>query len=125
LDAALVRRWGDDLASAGPTRWWVAERDGHAVGFAGAGASRDPVGAGLGELDTIAVDPPHWRTGVGGALMAVALADLTERFREAILWTVAGHDQALGFYRATGWVADGGTRSRGREVSLRHRLGAG
>jgi hypothetical protein len=40
LDAELVRRWGDDLASAGPTRWWVAERDGHAVGFAGVGGSR-------------------------------------------------------------------------------------
>ena len=125
LDAALVRRWGDDLASAGTTRWWVAERDGLAVGFAGAGASRDPVRPGLGELDTIAVDPAHWRRGVGGVLMAVALADLAQRFREAILWTVAGNERALGFYRATGWVAGGGTRAGGREVSLRHGLGAG
>lgn len=125
LDAGLVRRWGDELAFGGTTRWWVAERDGLAVGFAGVGASRDPIRPGLGELDTIAVDPRRWRTGVGGALMAVALGDLGARFREAILWTVAGNGRALGFYRATGWEADGGTRAAGREVSLRHRLGAG
>jgi GNAT superfamily N-acetyltransferase len=121
LDAALVGRWGEDLGSAGTTRWWVAERD----GFAGAGASRDPVRQGLGERDTIAVDPGHWGRGVGGALMAVVLADPAQRFSEAILWTVAGNERALGFYRATGWVAGGGTRAGGREVSLRHRLAAG
>jgi hypothetical protein len=55
----------------------------------------------------------------------VALFDLAQRFSEAILWTVAGHERALGFYRATGWVADGGTRAEGREVSLRQRLGVG
>ena len=65
----------------------MAERHGQPVGFAGAGGSRDPVRPGLGELDTIAVDPPHWRTGVGGALMVVALADLAVRFREAFPWT--------------------------------------
>jgi GNAT superfamily N-acetyltransferase len=123
LDDALVARWRIDLAPA-PTRWWVAEDPpGAVVGFAGAGPSRDPVEPGLGELDTIAVDPARWRTGVGGALMAVALAALAERFDAAIAWTVAGYDEGRAFYEATGWAPDGGTRAGGREVSFRHPLG--
>ena len=45
-----------------------AELDGVVAGFCGVGASRAPVRAGLGELQTIAVDSPFWRRGVGSAL---------------------------------------------------------
>jgi L-amino acid N-acyltransferase YncA len=38
--------------------WTVAEMDGDVVGFSGVGPSRDPVDPALGELQTIAVDPP-------------------------------------------------------------------
>src|SRR5215217_4807749 len=41
----------------------VAERDGKVVGFAAAGPSPDPQGA--GELYAINVDPDHWGGGAG------------------------------------------------------------
>lgn len=121
LDDQLVKRWAHDLVT-GPQRWWVAERAGQVIGFVGTGPSRDPVQPGLGELDTIAVAPAEWRTGVGRALMTVAVESLEEAFSEAILWTVAGYEQGQRFYEATGWTADGGTRQGGRHVSFRRSL---
>jgi N-acetylglutamate synthase-like GNAT family acetyltransferase len=118
LDHALIERWARDLAH-GPQRWSIAEDAGEAVGFVGVGSSRDPIGAGLGELDTIAVAPHAWRTGVGRALMAVALDALAVDYHQAIVWTVAEYERGHDFYRATGWVRDGGTRASGREVSFR------
>lgn len=75
LDAEQVRRWSRDL-EAGPVRWWLARSGESVVGFAGTGASRDPIEPGLGELDTIAVAPSAWRRGVGRRLMDRALDDL-------------------------------------------------
>ena len=89
----LTERWQRDLAQPAPHRWWVAERSGRIVGFAGIGPSRDPVDPRLGELDTIAVDPRHWRTGVGRALISLALRYLvSDGYREAIVWTVEGYE---------------------------------
>jgi GNAT superfamily N-acetyltransferase len=50
----------------------VAEQDGRVVGFAVAGAAKDPQGA--GELYAINVDPDHWGTGAGRALLVAAHA---------------------------------------------------
>ena len=61
----LIERWSHDLALPLPHRWWVAEHRGSIVGFVGIGPCRDPVDSQLGELDSIAVDPPHWRMGIG------------------------------------------------------------
>src|SRR5262249_32114745 len=118
LDDDLIDRWGRDLTH-GPQRWWIAERARDAVGFVGVGPSRDPVRAGLGELDTIAVAPSAWRTGVGRALMLIALDALALEYREAIVWTVAGYERGHAFYHSTGWTIDGGSRADGREVSFR------
>jgi GNAT superfamily N-acetyltransferase len=115
-------RWTGELTS-GRARWWVADTGHRVAGFAGICASRDPVEAGLGELDTIAVDPRDWRTGVGRALMAVALDALRSTgYAKAIVWTPAGYQRGHGFYRATGWLPDGGCRDDGRQVSFRHAL---
>jgi ribosomal protein S18 acetylase RimI-like enzyme len=104
-------------------RWWVAARCGAIAGFVGIGPSRDPVDPELGELDTIAVDPAHWRSGVGTALMRTALGALDDDgYREAILWTLADYDRGQRFYLSTGWTPDGGTRDNGHQVSFRHRL---
>jgi N-acetylglutamate synthase-like GNAT family acetyltransferase len=121
-DAARVERWRFDLAA--PThRWWVAERQGVVVGVVGIGPSRDPVDAGLGELDTIAVGPSAWRTGVGCALMQVALRGLAEGpYREAILWTLVDYPQGEAFYAATGWIPNGRTRDGGSQASYTHPL---
>jgi GNAT superfamily N-acetyltransferase len=118
-------RWKGELTS-GPARWWVAEAEDLVVGFAGAGPSRDPAASGLGELDTIAVEPRVWRTGVGRALMAVAVDALRSAgYTEAIVWTPAGYEQGHGFYRAMGWLPDGGRRDGGRQVSFRRSLAIG
>lgn len=119
LTAEREARWAQDLAGGGSQRWWVAEQDGRVVGFAGIGPSRDPVEAGLGELDTIAVDPDHWRSGVGRALMRHATAALAAEYDSAILWTVAGYERGHRFYAAMGWTPDGGVRADGTEVSFR------
>ena len=53
----------------------VAEEVGRVVGFAVVGPAQDPEGA--GELYAINVDPDHWGTGVGRALLAAARAEPT------------------------------------------------
>jgi GNAT superfamily N-acetyltransferase len=124
IDSALIERWREDLAAPPPHRWWAAERDGAIVGFAGIGPSRDPVDPEVGELDTIAVDPPHFRTGVGKLLMSLALEALArDGYREAVLWTVAGYPRGAGFYESTGWTLNGAIRDDGRQVSYTHPLG--
>ncbi len=120
---ALIERWCHDLAQPVPHRWWVAEHMGSIAGFVGIGPSRDPVDARLGELDTIAVDPSHWRTGVGKALMSVALRHLVvDGYDEAVVWTVEGYERGIAFYDAMGWCRDGGVRDGGRQIRFRRDL---
>jgi GNAT superfamily N-acetyltransferase len=116
-------RWRDDLAAGPPHHWWVADQDGSVIGVAGVGPSRDPIDPALGELDTIAVAPSHWRAGVGRSLMDVAVRQLVDDgYREAVLWTPAGYERGAAFYSATGWTLDGATRDQGRQVSYRRVL---
>ena len=119
----LLRRWKNDLAQPVPHRWWVAELEGSVIGLAGIGPSRDPVDAELGELDTIAVDPPYWRRGIGKALISLALQHLVaDGYSEAILWTVEGYERGIAFYEAMGWSRDGGVRDNGRQIRFRRDL---
>jgi len=120
-DAARVNRWAGELGG-GPASWWVAEYDGLIAGLVGIGPSRDPIDPNLGELDTIAVDPAYWRTGVGTALMYTAIEKLAAAYPEAILWTLANYPQGHRFYTATGWTPDGNTRNNGRQISYRRRF---
>ena len=107
-----VRRWERDLAA--PTmRWLVATLDGDVVGFVGTGPAADPSEPGLGELDTIAVAPSHWRAGTGRLLMAAALDALLDALlnaghHRAVLWTLADTPAVT---RSTGRQA-GSTRAR-------------
>ncbi|GAA5040163.1 hypothetical protein GCM10023317_96540 [Actinopolymorpha pittospori] len=119
VDEARINRWTTELMG-GPARWWVAEHDGSIVGLVGIGPSRDPVDPELGELDTLAVDPDHWRKSIGTALMQTAHDALVDAgFAEAILWTLAGYDRGQSFYKSMGWTRDGGTRDDGHQVSFR------
>ena len=125
LTIELIARWERDLAVPFPQRWWVAEVNAALVGFVGIGPSRDPIDPALGELDTIAVDPPCWRRGIGRALLTMAMRYLrADGYREAVLWTLAHYEQGQRFYAAAGWELDGGTRDAGRQVRYRHELGA-
>jgi len=116
----LLGRWRRALSRPVPHRAWVAERSGAIVGFAEIGPSRDPVDPAIGELDNIFVDEAHWRTGVGSALVAIAHRHLVQdRYRAAILWTVAGYRRGIAFYEAMGWRRDGGIRDQGRQIRFR------
>ena len=116
----LLARWRRALSRPVPHRAWVAERSGSIIGCAEIGPSRDPVDPSIGELDSIFVDEPHWRTGVGSALIAVAHRHLVQdRYRTAILWTVAGYRQGMAFYEAMGWRRDDGIRDQGRHIRFR------
>src|SRR5829696_6955861 len=80
----------------------VAERDGEVVGFAAAGPSPDPQGA--GELYAINIDPDHWGGGAGRALLGAAQAELDRMgFAESVLWVLPGNARARRFYERSGW----------------------
>lgn len=101
------------LPSEPPIVLLVAE-EGHAVrGFAVAAASRDDdAAAHEGELWGIYVQPGHQGSGIGTALMRVALDRLRGRgFSEATLWMLEGNRLADAFYRARGWTPDGARRT--------------
>ncbi len=84
----------------------VAERDGEVVGFAAAGPSPDPQGA--GELYAINVDPDHWGGGAGRALLGAAQAELDRMgFAESVLWVLPGNARARRFYEREGWTSAG------------------
>ena len=119
-----VDRWTRDLVAPVPYHWWVALIDDAVVGFAGIGTSRDPVDPNLGELDTIAVDPNHWRVGVGSALMSTVLEQLRkDSYPEAILWTLENYPRGQQYYESMGWSRDGGVRDNGTQIRYRIRLG--
>jgi GNAT superfamily N-acetyltransferase len=88
----------------------VAERAGEVIGFAAVGPSRDPEGA--GELYAINLDPAHWGTGAGRALLEAAQAELARPgIDETVLWVLSGNARARRFYEIAGWVADGSERT--------------
>ncbi|WP_299723575.1 GNAT family N-acetyltransferase [Devosia sp.] len=72
----------------------------HIVGFAVLGRS----GAHEAEITALFVDPAHWRTGVGRALIHV-LVTLASKWGATRIWVLA-NPMALGFYAATGFVHD-------------------
>ncbi len=124
FDSGLIGRWCTTLSGALPARWWVALQEGAIYGFVGIGSCRDPIDASLGEVDTIAVDPNHWRIGVGQVLMRRALEYLTlDGYREARLWTPAEYTRGAAFYEAMGWSLNGAVRDEGRQLSYSHQLG--
>ncbi len=125
-----IERWRTELDGRGTT-WRVALLCDQVVGVVGTRPSRDPVEAGLveagcaglGEVDTVAVDPDAWRRGVGRSLMRHAVADLRAAgFTSAVLWTLTDYAPGDGFYRATGWLPDGATRDDGHEAAYRRSL---
>jgi GNAT superfamily N-acetyltransferase len=87
----------------------VAEQAGEVIGFATAGPSPDPEGA--GELFAINLDPDHWGTGAGRVLLEAAQEELDRMgFAESVLWVLTGNARARRFYERAGWTADGTER---------------
>jgi ribosomal protein S18 acetylase RimI-like enzyme len=87
----------------------VGEIEGTVAGFVSVGASRD--GDSNGELFAIYVDPDHWSTGVGRALITAGEERLRELgYTDAILWVLDDNPRARRFYERAGWHHDGTTR---------------
>lgn len=85
----------------------VATADDEVVGFALVGPVGGDDGAERGELYAINVDPDHWGTGVGAALMEAAVSALhANGFSSAELWVHPDNERARSFYARGGWVDD-------------------
>jgi L-amino acid N-acyltransferase YncA len=108
--AGTTAMWERALAS-GTSVVLVAEREGAVVGFAGCGPARDPDAAGAGELYVIYIDPAVYRSGVGSALMARVLEELTGAgHHEAVVWVLESNQRGRSFYERWGWRPDGATK---------------
>jgi GNAT superfamily N-acetyltransferase len=106
----------------------VSEYDGDVVGWLSGGPSRDDGGgaAATGEVWAIYIHPDYWRSGVGSALMTVALQRLADDgYSEAVLWVFEANTRARGFYERFAWRPDGATeifeRGGGQAVEIRYR----
>jgi GNAT superfamily N-acetyltransferase len=60
------------------------------------------------EIGALYVDPPHFRTGVGAALLTAAHDRLAGK-PESVLWVLEGNDVARAFYERHGYALDGAT----------------
>lgn len=123
LDALSVERrceaWRRTLAGGDP-EWpemqvWVASVADDAVGFCGAGPSRDDdADDSIGEVYAIYVDPLHWDTGAGAALIHHAVSCLRGAHQHATLWVLDSNERARRFYEKGGWRPDGATKDDDR-----------
>jgi GNAT superfamily N-acetyltransferase len=66
--------------------------------------------------------PDHWGRGVGSALFADAIAELTARqLTHVMLWVLEGNTRALQFYQGSGFVLDGARKIEDGYPQLRLR----
>lgn len=118
LHDSIVRRSLDVL---------VAAPAGTVVGYTFSGAARDDdLPSGTGEVYAIYVDPAHWSSGVGHALLTATLARLGER--AVVLWVLEANARARRFYDRAGFRPDGAVKAAqlpgGVELpELRYRTG--
>jgi ribosomal protein S18 acetylase RimI-like enzyme len=102
-------RFRESLA-AGAEETYVVGLDKEIVGFLTLGAARDPDldATRTGEIWGIYISPDHWRRGIGRRLAEEAEEMLRSRGCErAVLWVLAGNQQARRFYEAMGFDLDG------------------
>jgi len=114
LDGLSVARreeeWRKELSADERPIVYVAINDGALVGFCAVAApSRDDDAAeDTAEIGAIYVQPDAWRTGIGSALMDVALRDLrADGWRGITLWVLAANHRARDFYARFGLEPDG------------------
>ena len=110
---ARTLRWQAQIlgAAAASSFVLVAEVDGEVAGWLAGGPARDldEPDDRLGEVHGCYVDPAHWRTGVGSALMGEAVDRLRRTgYEEAVLWVLDDNPRARAFYERHGWSPDGG-----------------
>jgi len=115
--AERLAAWQRRLA-AEPGGVWLAERDGHLVGFVSVEPAPE---ADLGpdriaEVTSLHVSPNLHGQGLGRRLLAHAEAQLSAAgYEQALLWVLASNRAARDFYERHGWHVDG--------VALRREMG--
>jgi ribosomal protein S18 acetylase RimI-like enzyme len=103
-----VSRWRERIANK-TDFIFVAEVDDVIVGFASYFIHEQDSTA---ELDTIYLDPDHWRHGVGTQLVHVVMTDMTQKGCDtAVLWVHPSNDRARNFYEHLGWQVTGKTKT--------------
>lgn len=89
------------ILEQGRSQVFVAEEDGGVVGFCSAGASDQE---GWGEVYAIYVEPDHWGSGAGRALLGAGEETLTTLgHQRVLLWVLEGNARARRFYESQGW----------------------
>lgn len=128
--------WWIDLA-AHPVSWThralVAGRRGEVHGACAVGPTRDgELGAGVGEVRQLYVDPTAAGRGVGRRLLHSGLDVLAAAGADDVrLWVIAANRGARRFYEGQGWEVDGTTKRRVLEPEgvvfdeVRYRYGPG
>jgi ribosomal protein S18 acetylase RimI-like enzyme len=117
-DHLPVGRWRREMRAGlesprGESFTRIAELDGEFAGycFVAAPGREEPDDSPVCELAALYVDPGVWRRGVGTALVDSAVAEAAAcGCEEMLLWTFEENTRALAFYRAAGFLEDGGQR---------------
>lgn len=102
--------WQDNLSNPKQgVSSFVAEEDGHVIGFCSVGPSRDKdASEDTGELYAIYVEPSRVGKGVGSSLHDAGLRALQEEgYKEAVLWVLKTNKVTISFYEKKGWKLDG------------------
>jgi GNAT superfamily N-acetyltransferase len=108
-------RWQTILgATAWPATGTLVLTDATAIaGFAGLGPTRDDDDdpTAVGELQTLYLDPGHWRRGGGSLLLGAVQYQLRRAgFGSASAWVLETNARARLFYEGHGWRFDGTTK---------------
>lgn len=99
------RRWAASLAdTSGRTCAFVAEDDGHIVGFADGGPRREGSPAYAGELYAIYLLASHQGRGLGRRLVAAVAAYLSALGMSSLLLWVLAENPACRFYESLGGI---------------------
>jgi GNAT superfamily N-acetyltransferase len=116
--AKRTAQWRHAIENGAP-RVILAQRDDHTLGFLSWGRSRDRL-KNEAEIETLYIDPMHWRTGAGTLLIDEAMeAAASEGYRQMTLWALEKNERAMSFYEKQGFRLDGVFRTLnigGREV---------
>jgi GNAT superfamily N-acetyltransferase len=108
-EAAHASMWQTSLENPPwPRATRLVATDGdEVIGFALVGPAGGDEHSGIGEVYAINVDPDHWGTDAGAALMNVAIHALrTNGFASAVLWVHPDNQRARRFYTKGGWIDD-------------------
>ena len=101
--------WRGSIARRPDNLPLVAVVDGVVVGQGADGPAIIVDGA--GELYSLNVDPDHWGSGAGPALLAAVEGRLASDFAVAVLWVHPANARARRFYEREGWSFDGAERT--------------